>query len=139
VQGSAAALEALRHAVPGGGVLNTAFIERFHGTMRSHLAALTRRTRALAGQLIQVERAMYLTGTVYNFCCPHDSLKRPGLVGGHRWLPRTPAMAAGLADHCWTMEELLTYRAPPPRWRPPKKPGRPSRALKTLMARWGTG
>jgi transposase-like protein len=139
LQGSAQAIEALRHAVPGGGVLNTAFIERFHGTMRSHLAALTRRTRALAGQLIQVERAMYLTGTVYNFCCPHDSLKRPGLVGGHRWLPRTPAMAAGLADHCWTMEELLTYRAPPPRWRPPKKPGRPSRALKTLMARWGTG
>ena len=139
VQGSAEAIEALRHRVQGGGVLNTAFIERFNATMRSHLAALGRRTRALAGRMIRVEWAMYLTGTVYNFGCPHDSLKRPGLVGGHRWLPRTPAMAAGLVDHCWTLEELLTYQVPPPRWTPPKKPGRPSRVLKTLMARWGPG
>jgi len=33
------------------------------------------------------------------------------------WEPQTPAMAAGLTDHIWTMEELLLFRAPP--WRQP--------------------
>ncbi|HEY4722773.1 MAG TPA: IS1 family transposase, partial [Anaerolineae bacterium] len=32
---------------------------------------------------------------------------------GRKWQPRTPAMAAGLTDHVWTLEELLSYRIPP--------------------------
>ena len=49
---------------------------------------------------------------------------------------QTPAMAAGITDHCWTVRELLSCRVPPPRWTPPKQRGRPSHALKRLMARW---
>jgi hypothetical protein len=79
---------------------------------------------------------MYLTGTVYNFCTEHASLRIAGLIGGHKWLGRTPAMAANLTDHCWTMEELLHYHVPPPRWTPPKQRGRPSQALKALIKRW---
>ena len=30
-----------------------------------------------------------------------------------KWLPRTPSMTAGLADHIWTIEELLTTRVSP--------------------------
>jgi hypothetical protein len=136
VQGEAALIEMLRHKAGGGGVLNTAFIERLNSTFRSHLAALGRRTRALAGGCESLQWGMYLTGTVYNFCCEHASLRLPGLIGGHKWLGRTPAMVAGLSDHCWTMEELLTYHIPPPPWKPPKQRGRPSRAHKALIRKW---
>jgi len=136
VQGSAEKIEALRHKVAGGGVLNTAFIERLNSTFRSHISPLCRRTRAQAQQTARLHCAMYLTGAVYNFCLEHTALRMPGLIGGHKWLARTPAMAAGLTDHCWTMEELLNYHVPPPRWSPPKQRGRPSRALEALIRRW---
>lgn len=53
---------------------------------------------------------MWLVGSCYNFLRAHRSLGAE----------RTPAMAAGLTDHRWTMEELLAYPVPPaelPRWR----------------------
>lgn len=54
-----------------------------------------------------------------------------------KWLGRTPAMAAGLTTHCWGVKELLSYRVPPPRWRPPKRRGRISAALQEVLQRWG--
>jgi hypothetical protein len=126
VQGTAQQIEAVRYKVANGGGLNTAFIERLNATMRAHIAPLVRRTRALATNLSTLQAAVFLTGTVYNFCREHKSLRWPGLIGGHRWLGRTPAIAAGLTDHCWTVRELLTYRPPPPKWVPPKQRGRPS-------------
>ncbi len=42
-----------------------------------------------------------------------------------QWHERTPAMAAGLADHPWTIGELLRFQIPLPRWVPPKRRGRP--------------
>jgi hypothetical protein len=75
---------------------------------------------------------LYLVGTVYNFCTTHTSLLRVG-----RWGRRqTPAMAAGLTDHCWSLAELLAYQVPPPRWQPPKQRGRRSKTLQELMDRW---
>jgi hypothetical protein len=29
------------------------------------------------------------------------------------WQPRTPAMAAGLTDHRWSLREVLMFRVPP--------------------------
>jgi len=55
---------------------------------------------------------MWLVGTAYNFCWPHESLRLPAL-GGRKWQVRTPAMAAGLTDHVWTLEEMLRYRVLP--------------------------
>ena len=72
---------------------------------------------------------MYLIGTVSNFCTPHESLRHAGRA-------MTPAMVAGLTDHCWTVEELLSYHVPPPPWTPPKKRGRRSHALQALIERW---
>lgn len=138
VQGTAQQIEAVRYKVARGGVLNTAFIERFNATLRAHIAPLVRRTRALAANLPTLQAALWLTGTVYNFCHEHKSLRLPGLIGGHRWLGRTPAMAAGLTDHCWTVRELLMYRPPAPKWGPPKQRGRPSQVVKELMARWAS-
>ncbi len=60
-----------------------------------------------------LQTAMYVGGTVYNFCDEHDSLRVPGGIGGHPWLGRTPAMAAGITNHCWSMQELLSYHVPP--------------------------
>jgi len=136
VQGTAEQANAVRHKVSGGGVFNTAFIERINATFRGHVAALTRRGRALALRSQTLHQAMYLSGAVYNFCTEQASLRLPGLIGGHKYLGRTPAMAAGIADHCWSIEELLSYRVPLPGWQPPNKRGRPSREMLALIAKW---
>src|SRR5262245_51574687 len=98
--------------------------------------AFCRRTRASAGDCQRLTRAMYLIGAVYTFCTEHAGLRMPELVGGHKWLGCTRALAAGLTDYCWTTEELLTYHVPPLHWTPPKQRGHPSRALKVLIERW---
>jgi transposase-like protein/IS1 family transposase len=136
VVGTAAQVEKLRHHSQGGpGVLNTAYIERLNATFRERLAPLTRRGRALARYTATLHVGMYLIGTVYNFCTSHTSLSQA--AAGVR-APQTPAMAAALTDHRWTVQELLSYRVPPPRWIPPKQRGRPSRALQRLVERWCT-
>jgi len=129
VDGTPARVETLRRRSQGGGVINTAYIERLNATFRARLASLTRRGRALARRTLTLQHGMYLIGTVYNFCTPHESLC---VAGGKQ----TPAMAAGITDHCWTIRELLEFHVPPPRWTPPKRRGRPSHTLKRLMARW---
>ena len=50
---------------------------------------------------------MYLMGCVYNFCTEHKSLRLLGIIGGRKWTARTPAIAAGLTDHIWTVMEPL--------------------------------
>ena len=121
----------------GAGGINTAFIERLNGAFRSCLGSLARRTRTLGRKAERLAAGAFLVGTVYNFCTEHASLRLPGLLGGHKWLGRTPALASGLTDHCWSVKELLNYRVSPPPWQPPKRRGRPSQALKALIARWG--
>lgn len=122
----------------GGTKLNTAFIERLNATFRSRLAVLVRRSRALVRNPHTLEPLMFLMGCIYNFCTEHKSLRLKLWVGSHgfRWVQRTPAIAAGLADHIWTVKELLLFRIPPPEWRPPKHRGRLSQAEKVLIARW---
>lgn len=116
----------------GGGVLNTAYIERLNATFRARLAVLVRRTRGAARREVRLQAGMYLIGTVYNFCTYHASLTQQ--AQGRR----TPAMAAGITDHCWSVAELLRQPVPPPRWQPPKRRGRRSRVLQHLIDRWCT-
>jgi hypothetical protein len=135
-QGTKGAIATVIAQTQGYGDINTAFIERLNATFREHLASLVRRGRALARESETLHDGMYLVGCVYNFCTEHESLRLPGLIGGRKWLERTPAMASGITDHCWKVSELLAYQVPPPRWTPPKQRGRPSRALKQLIGRW---
>jgi transposase-like protein len=130
VQGSVELFLTLLWSTHGCQVLNTAFIERLNATFRSRLAVLGRRTRCGARRAATVARGMYLVGTVYNFCCVHSSLSTEAGRG------QSPAMAAGITDHVWTVGELLRYRVPPPRWEPPRRRGRRSRELQTLIERW---
>jgi IS1 family transposase len=129
IDGTPARVETLRRRSQGDGVINTAYIERLNATFRERLASLTRRGRALARHTLTLQHGMHLIGTVYNFCTPHASL--PHTSGG-----TTPAMAAGITDHCWTVQELLSFHVPPPRWTPPKHRGRRSWALQRLIERW---
>lgn len=138
IQGTAEQIQTVIDWSQGHGVINTAFIERLNGTFRERLGTLVRRGRALARQTPTLHWGMYLVGTVYNFCTEHRSLRLAGLIGGHKWLSQTPAMAAGITDHCWTVNELMWFGVPPPPWSPPKRRGRPSHATKLLMARWCT-
>jgi hypothetical protein len=59
----------------------------------------------------------------YNFCLPHASLRQrlpqprstDGIGSATQWRPSTPAMAAGLTDHIWSVQEVFLFRMP---WRP---------------------
>lgn len=129
VDGTPARVETLRRrAQQGDGVINTAYIERLNATFRERLAPLARRCRALARHTLTLHEGMFLVGTVYNFCTPHESL--------HHTQKTTPALAAGITDHCWTVQELLSFHVPLSRWTPLKRRGRPSRALQRLVERW---
>lgn len=122
------AVERVLSATHTGTVINTAYIERLNATFRACSAPLTRRTRALAHQVSTLTAAMYLVGTVYNFCWVHDSLRLPATGDGRKWQERTPAMATGLTTQRWTLHELLTYQVPPAPWVAPKRRGRPPKA-----------
>jgi len=135
-QGNLAEAEQLLKRGRGGSQINTAFIERLNATFRARLAVLVRRSRVLIQQPQTLEALMYLLGSVYNFCTPHKSLRLAGLIGGHKWIARSPALAAGLTDHIWTVKELLWYRVPPPHWQGPNHRGPLSKAEKALVARW---
>jgi hypothetical protein len=110
----------------GGKELNTAFIERFNGTMRERLACLSRRCRHAARKVSRLEAGMWLVGCTYNFCWPHHELSRRAARSqacrGEVLI--TPALASGLTDHIWSVQELLTFRVAPPAWVPPKRRGR---------------
>jgi transposase-like protein/IS1 family transposase len=111
----------------GGLLINTAYIERLNATFRERLAILTRRSRHAAKHQETLHTAMFLLGSIYNFCTCHHSLRQPNFDQPHlpRWQPQTPAMASGLTDHCWSVHELLSFRIPPPPFAPPKRLGRP--------------
>jgi len=140
VQGTAEQVQALVQQTQGSGTINTAYIERLNATFRARIFALVRRGRALVRQMPTLHTSMYLVGTVYNFCADHSSLRIAISLpnGRRRWVSRTPAIAAGLTDHRWTVEELLSFLVPLPRWTPPKHRGRPSKATKALVERWCT-
>jgi transposase-like protein/IS1 family transposase len=101
--------------------INTACVERLNLDIRQRVAAVGRRVNTLC----QGEDGLRHQLTVYhaydNFCVPHASLRQPLLVpeltngsgSAKVWRPCTPAMAAGLTDHVWSLKEVLLYRVPP--------------------------
>jgi hypothetical protein len=125
VRGTATAIAKVLRAT-GGTVINTAYIERLNATFRSALAPLARRGRAIAHTEAVLTAGMYLVGCAYNFCGYHDSLRLAAPQNTPRkWQQRTPAMAAGLTNHRWTLHELLLLKVPLPPWVAPKRQGRP--------------
>jgi IS1 family transposase len=115
-------LEAVQQVLAAcGWQINTAFIERVNLSMRQHVAAVGRRVSTLCKGEEGIHQQLALYHMYYNFCLPHASLRHPllppapthGTGSAKRWQPRTPAMAAGLTDHVWTLREVLLFRVPP--------------------------
>ena len=115
-------LEAVHHVLaPLGWQINTAFVERLNLSIRQHVAAVGRRVSTLCKGEDGLRQQLALYHVYYNFCLPHASVRQPlpqpeptnGTGSAKQWRPRTPAMAAGLTDHVWTLREVLLFRVPP--------------------------
>jgi hypothetical protein len=91
--------------------VNTAFVERNNGTDRRQNGRKHRKTYGFSKDPATHDAATYFIGYSYNFCWPVRTLAIKDAAGGRQ--PRTPAMAAGSADHVWTLQEWLTYPAKP--------------------------
>ena len=87
---------------------STAYIERSNLTARIFNARLTRKTLAFSKEVHAHNDAVTWEDAYYNWIRPHKSLRLEVQDDPTRkWLPCTPAMAAGLTDHIWTVKELL--------------------------------
>jgi transposase-like protein len=112
-----------RRRSQGDGVINTADSERLNATCRERLASLTRRGRALARRTRTWQSGMSVIGTVDHLCTPHARLGLGRSLAGIPGVERTPALAAGLTDQCWTVRELLSFHVPPPAGYHPSRAG----------------
>jgi IS1 family transposase len=104
-----------------GWTINTAFVERLNLDIRQRVAAVGRRVNTLCQGADGLQQQLVLFQVYYNFVLPHASLRQPlpqpiptnGTGSAKQWWPCTPAMAAGLTDHVWSLKEVLLYRVPP--------------------------
>ena len=79
--------------------ISTSFVERQNLTMRMSLRRFTRLTNGFSKKVANHVLALSVYFMYYNFARPHKTLANP--------YPRTPAMVAGIADHVWTIEEIV--------------------------------
>jgi IS1 family transposase len=84
---------------PDTDLISTSYIERQNLTMRMCMRRFTRLTNAFSKKLEFLEYAIALHYIYYNFVRPHKSLANP--------YPRTPAMATGLTNRLWTIEDIV--------------------------------
>jgi hypothetical protein len=78
--------------------ISTSYVERENVTMRLGIRRFTRLTNGFSKKLDNHIAAIALHFLHYNFARPHKTLADP--------YPRTPAMAAGISDHVWTLKEI---------------------------------
>ena len=101
--------------------INTAFVERLNLDIRQRVAAIGRRVNTLCQGEAGLRDQLALFQTYHHFVLPHASLRQPlslpkatnGSGAAKVWRPCTPAMAAGLTEHVWTLREVLLFRVPP--------------------------
>jgi len=84
--------------------VNTSYVERLNATLRQMDAHLRRKSLTFAKTLRWLKAKFAFVGAWYNFVRPHTTLSRNA---DRSTTPRTPAMAAGLADHPWNYSELM--------------------------------
>jgi len=92
-----------------------AYVERTHLTMRLFNGRLTRKTLAFSKLLEMYRASAVWEDLAYDLVRPLKTLRVEVFFDDphRRWKPRTPAMAAGLTDHIWTVKELLKTVVPP--------------------------
>jgi len=82
--------------------VSTSYIERQNLTMRMNVRRLTRLTNGFSKKIENHRHALALHYMYYNFCRKHQTLTK-----AHGGIHYTPAMEAGVADHVWTLEEVV--------------------------------
>ena len=87
--------------------VNTSFIERQNGTDRNRCSRKTRKSYCFSKDWDVHRAATCFSMYSYNFCWAVRTLRRPDGQKGKC----SPAMAAGLTDHLWTIREWLLYPA----------------------------
>jgi hypothetical protein len=109
-------------ASPISETISTWGVERNNLTIRQHSRRLARKVNAFSKKQTYLKHQLALAFAYYHFCCPHRGLREKLMPpiptkNGHgtpkRWRQVTPAMAAGLTDHIWTLNELLGFHVPP--------------------------
>jgi hypothetical protein len=109
VFGTVAAVLVALAMSPVSRAINTAFVERENATDRHRNARKARKTYRFSKDWRYHEAVTFLSLYCYNFCWPVRTLTRLDDQG--RLRKRSPAMAAGLADHVWSMSEWLSFPA----------------------------
>jgi len=122
VYGTMEQVEAALRASPVSHTINTSGVERNNLTVRQHSRRMGRKVNAFSKDPDYLEDQLTWAFAYYHFVVPHRGLRQrlpralptKGRKGSYKkWKPVTPAMAAGLTDHVWTMDELLSFRVPP--------------------------
>lgn len=122
VYGNQAQVDAALAASPVSATINTYGVERNNLTIRQHSRRMGRKVNAFSKDPDYLEHQLTLAFAYYHFVAPHRGLRQrlpravptKGRKGSHKkWKPVTPAMAAGLTDHVWTLNEVLSFRVPP--------------------------
>ena len=101
--------------------INTAFVERLNLSLRQRVAAIGRRSAMPCKSEEGRGQQLALFQVYHNFVLPHASLRQAlaepiptnEMGSAKGWQPCTPAMAAGLTDHVWSLREVLMCRVPP--------------------------
>jgi IS1 family transposase len=126
-------VEVKRHVVVGtkaavdqvlaacGWLINTSFVERLNLSLRQRVVAIRRRSASPCKSGDGLSHQLVLFQSYHNFVLPHASLRQAlaeaiptnGSGSAKLWRQQTPAMAAGLTDHVWTLKEVLMFRVPP--------------------------
>jgi IS1 family transposase len=84
--------------------ISTSYVERQNLTMRMGMRRFTRLTNGFSTKVENLAHAVSLHYMHYNFARPHSALTLTD--NGGRGVKRTPAMAAGVTDHIWTLKEI---------------------------------
>ena len=101
--------------------INTSFVERLNLSLRQRVAAIRRRSATPCKSGDGLSHQLILFQGYHNYVLVHKSLRQElaepiptkGSGSAKGWQPCTPAMAAGLTDHVWSLTEVLRYRVPP--------------------------
>jgi transposase-like protein/IS1 family transposase len=101
-----------RHGSPDLKRVSTSHVERHNLTIRMQNRRMTRLTNAFSKKWENHQAAFGLQFAYYNFCRPHQTLTDATAGEGKKKRQTTPAMAAGIADHPWTLEELIRNSMP---------------------------
>ena len=88
-----------------GETIQTAFVERWYGTLRGLVAPLRRRTRCLSWSRARHRGKVWVMVSLDTLVMPHKSLHQGRTL-------RTPAMAIGLTDHVWSYRAYLWLPVP---------------------------